>query len=139
MNSFPAGTDLDLKLEASGTLVIPAKVVTCDPQCGSGNRSTRNSGRTTTGVTCRAGWSAGASSPCRASKAEDFIPILNGEDSPQFRCPLSQPDMAARPLSFGDKNAHPRGRILDGLTVRAFALYGMSALPQPNQLALKAL
>ena len=36
MYPFPAGTCLDLKLEAGGTLVIPAKVVTCDPQFGNG-------------------------------------------------------------------------------------------------------
>lgn len=36
MYPFPAGTYLDLKLEASGTLIISAKVVTCDPQFGNG-------------------------------------------------------------------------------------------------------
>jgi len=36
MYPFPAGTCLDLKLEASGTLLIAARVVTCDPQFGNG-------------------------------------------------------------------------------------------------------
>ena len=36
MYPFPAGTCLDLKLEASGTLLIAAQVVTCDPQFGNG-------------------------------------------------------------------------------------------------------
>ena len=36
MYPFPAGTCLDLKLDASGSLVILAKVVTCDPQFGNG-------------------------------------------------------------------------------------------------------
>ncbi|HTT17712.1 MAG TPA: PilZ domain-containing protein [Candidatus Sulfotelmatobacter sp.] len=36
MYPFPAGTCLDLKLEAGGTLIISAKVVTCDPQFGNG-------------------------------------------------------------------------------------------------------
>jgi c-di-GMP-binding flagellar brake protein YcgR len=36
MYPFPAGTCLDLKLDASGSLVISAKVVTCDPQFGNG-------------------------------------------------------------------------------------------------------
>lgn len=36
MYPFPAGTNLDLKLEAGGTLIIPARVVTCDPQFGNG-------------------------------------------------------------------------------------------------------
>ena len=36
MYPFPAGTYLDLKLEASGPLIISAKVVTCDPQFGNG-------------------------------------------------------------------------------------------------------
>jgi c-di-GMP-binding flagellar brake protein YcgR len=36
MYPFPAGTCLNLKLDASGTLVISAKVVTCDPQFGNG-------------------------------------------------------------------------------------------------------
>jgi len=36
MYPFPPGTCLDLKLEASGTLIISAKVVTCDPQFGNG-------------------------------------------------------------------------------------------------------
>ena len=36
MYPFPVGTCLDLKLEASGTLIIAAKVVTSDPQFGNG-------------------------------------------------------------------------------------------------------
>ncbi|PWT78909.1 MAG: hypothetical protein C5B58_14550 [Acidobacteria bacterium] len=36
MYPFPAGTHLDLKLEAAGTLVISALVVTSDPQFGNG-------------------------------------------------------------------------------------------------------
>jgi len=36
MYPFAAGTHLDLKLEAGGTLVISARVVTCDPQFGNG-------------------------------------------------------------------------------------------------------
>ena len=36
MYPFPAGTRLDLKLEASDTLHISARVVTCDPQFGNG-------------------------------------------------------------------------------------------------------
>lgn len=36
MYPFPAGTRLDLKLEASDTLLISARVVTCDPQFGNG-------------------------------------------------------------------------------------------------------
>jgi len=36
MYPFSAGTCLDLKLEAGGTLIISAKVVTCDPQFGNG-------------------------------------------------------------------------------------------------------
>jgi c-di-GMP-binding flagellar brake protein YcgR len=36
MYPYPVGTCLDLKLEAGGTLVISAKVVTCDPQFGNG-------------------------------------------------------------------------------------------------------
>ena len=36
MYPYPAGTCLDLKLEAGGTLVISAKVVTSDPQFGNG-------------------------------------------------------------------------------------------------------
>jgi len=36
MYPFPPGTCLDLKLEASGTLILSAKVVTCDPQFGNG-------------------------------------------------------------------------------------------------------
>jgi c-di-GMP-binding flagellar brake protein YcgR len=36
MYPYPVGTCLDLKLEAGGTLVISAKVVTSDPQFGNG-------------------------------------------------------------------------------------------------------
>ena len=36
MYPYPVGTCLDLKLEAGGTLVISAKVVTCDPQFDNG-------------------------------------------------------------------------------------------------------
>ena len=36
MYPFPAGTCLDLKLEAGATLLITAKIVTCDPQFGNG-------------------------------------------------------------------------------------------------------
>ena len=36
MYPFPAGTCLELKLDASDTLLITAKVVTCDPQFGNG-------------------------------------------------------------------------------------------------------
>ena len=36
MYPYPVGTCLDLKLEAGGTLVISARVVTCDPQFGNG-------------------------------------------------------------------------------------------------------
>ena len=36
MYPFPAGTRLELKVEAGDTLVISAKVVTCDPQFGNG-------------------------------------------------------------------------------------------------------
>jgi hypothetical protein len=36
MYPFPAGTYCDLKLDASGPLIISAKVVTCDPQFGNG-------------------------------------------------------------------------------------------------------
>ena len=36
MYPFAAGTCLDLKLEAGGTLLISAKVVTSDPQFGNG-------------------------------------------------------------------------------------------------------
>jgi len=36
MYPFPAGTCLDVKLEASSTLPITARVVTCDPQFGNG-------------------------------------------------------------------------------------------------------
>jgi PilZ domain len=33
---FPAGTRLELKLQVADTLLIEAKVVTCDPQFGNG-------------------------------------------------------------------------------------------------------
>lgn len=36
MYPFPAGTFLELKLEAGETHLLPAKVVTCDPQFGNG-------------------------------------------------------------------------------------------------------
>jgi hypothetical protein len=36
MYPFPAATRLELKLEASETLLISARVVTCDPQFGNG-------------------------------------------------------------------------------------------------------
>ena len=36
MYPFPAGTCLDLKLEAGGTLLISGRVVTSDPQFGNG-------------------------------------------------------------------------------------------------------
>ncbi len=36
MYPFAAGTCLNLKLEAAATLVISARVVTCDPQFGNG-------------------------------------------------------------------------------------------------------
>ncbi|HYM79421.1 MAG TPA: PilZ domain-containing protein [Candidatus Dormibacteraeota bacterium] len=36
MYPFPVGTCLELKLEASETLLISARVVTCDPQFGNG-------------------------------------------------------------------------------------------------------
>jgi hypothetical protein len=36
MYPFAAGTFLELRLEASDTLLISAKVVTCDPQFGNG-------------------------------------------------------------------------------------------------------
>jgi hypothetical protein len=36
MYPFPTGTCLELKLEAGETLLISAKVVTCDPQFGNG-------------------------------------------------------------------------------------------------------
>jgi len=36
MYPYPVGTCLDLKLEAGGTLVVSAKVVTSDPQFGNG-------------------------------------------------------------------------------------------------------
>jgi c-di-GMP-binding flagellar brake protein YcgR len=36
MYPFPAGTCLELKLSVADTLLISAKVVTCDPQFGNG-------------------------------------------------------------------------------------------------------
>ncbi len=36
MYPFPAGTKLELRLEAGDTLLIAAKVITCDPQFGNG-------------------------------------------------------------------------------------------------------
>jgi len=36
MYPFPKGTTLELKLEAGDTLLILARVVTCDPQFGNG-------------------------------------------------------------------------------------------------------
>ena len=33
---FPVGTELELKLQIDGTLVVFAAVVTCDPQVGNG-------------------------------------------------------------------------------------------------------
>lgn len=36
MYPFPAGTNLELKLEAGDTLLIVARVITCDPQFGNG-------------------------------------------------------------------------------------------------------
>jgi len=36
MYPFPVGTCLDLRLDVSGTLLIAARVVTCDPQFGNG-------------------------------------------------------------------------------------------------------
>jgi hypothetical protein len=36
MYPFPKGTQLELKLEAGDTLLILARVVTCDPQFGNG-------------------------------------------------------------------------------------------------------
>jgi hypothetical protein len=36
MYPFPAGTCLELKLDASDKILITAKVVTCDPQFGNG-------------------------------------------------------------------------------------------------------
>lgn len=36
MYPFPAGTALELRLEAAETLLILARVVTCDPQFGNG-------------------------------------------------------------------------------------------------------
>lgn len=36
MFPFPVGTQIDLKLQIDGTLLIAAAVVTCDPQVGNG-------------------------------------------------------------------------------------------------------
>jgi hypothetical protein len=36
MYPFPVGTRLELKLEAGGTLLVAARVITCDPQFGNG-------------------------------------------------------------------------------------------------------
>ena len=36
MYPYPPGTRLELKLEAGDTLLVTAKVVTCDPQFGNG-------------------------------------------------------------------------------------------------------
>ena len=36
MFPFPVGTEIDLKLQVDGTLLIEAAVVTCDPQVGNG-------------------------------------------------------------------------------------------------------
>jgi len=36
MYPFPAGTHLELKLQVADTLLIDAKVITCDPQFGNG-------------------------------------------------------------------------------------------------------
>jgi len=38
---FPAGTNLELKLQLESTLLLLATVVTCDPQVGNGIRFTR--------------------------------------------------------------------------------------------------
>jgi len=38
---FPIGTILDLKLQVDGTLLVQAKVVTCDPQVGNGIQFTK--------------------------------------------------------------------------------------------------
>jgi hypothetical protein len=41
MLPFPVGTEVELKLEITTTLLILAKVVTCDPQVGNGIHFTR--------------------------------------------------------------------------------------------------
>jgi c-di-GMP-binding flagellar brake protein YcgR len=41
MFPFPAGTQIDLKLQIDGTLLIAAAVVTCDPQVGNGIKFVR--------------------------------------------------------------------------------------------------
>jgi len=41
MFPFPAGTALDLKLQLENTLLIAARVVTCDPQFGNGIQFTK--------------------------------------------------------------------------------------------------
>ena len=41
MFPFPAGTNLDLKLQLENTLLVAATVVTCDPQVGNGIRFER--------------------------------------------------------------------------------------------------
>jgi len=41
MYPFPVGTCLELKLQVSDTLLIFAKVVTCDPQFGNGIQFTK--------------------------------------------------------------------------------------------------
>jgi hypothetical protein len=41
MLPFPTGTELELKLEITTTLLILGKVVTCDPQVGNGIHFTR--------------------------------------------------------------------------------------------------
>jgi hypothetical protein len=38
---FPVGTHLDLKLQLAGTLLLLARVVTCDPQVGNGIQFTK--------------------------------------------------------------------------------------------------
>lgn len=38
---FPIGTSLELKLQASGTLLILGTIATCDPQVGNGIQFTR--------------------------------------------------------------------------------------------------
>src|SRR5262249_1296703 len=44
MYPFPPGTRLHLKLDAAETLLISARVVTCDPQFGNGIESIRMPG-----------------------------------------------------------------------------------------------
>jgi len=41
MFPFAVGTTMDLKLEAGGTLLVLARVVTCDPQVGNGIQFTQ--------------------------------------------------------------------------------------------------